>query len=455
MSEYWVDNYINKYPNSQDLYKKASNNTAGGVGHDLRYTLPFPRYITRAKGSKFWDIDGNEFIDYGMGNGACFLGHSDPEVLEAVKKTVIDGLHFGHDNPAQVEWAGLIQNLIPSAEKIRFVNSGSEGSMLALRIARAYTGKNKLIRFEGHFSGWHDYVGKGAMYPFNEPISSGIPQSTLDTIVVIPTDIKKLEDCFNEDSDIAAVMLEPSGGSWGRVPLSIEFNRQLRELTSKNGILLIYDEVITGFRSSTGGYQKLTGIKPDITVLGKIIAGGLPGGAVVGLNEIMELFDYTGDAHHDRYKKIHHQGTFNANPLSCAAGIVTLKRIATGDPHKLANKSAEMIRNGMNSILEEQGVAGYAYGDTSCIHLYLEKKFGSEKKDRNMLYTNDPVKLKCIPDEIVRNYQKNLQLRGIDLLSYTGGMTSAMHTDEDVGKTLNVFLDVIQEMIIRKIIYTI
>ena len=452
MTEYWVENYSKKFTSSQNIFAKALGNTAGGVGHDLRYTLPFPRYIKRAKGSKIWDVDGNEFIDYGMGNGACFLGHSDPDVLDAVEKTLMDGLHFGHDHPAQVEWAGLIQTMIPSAEKVRFVNSGSEGSMLALRIARAFTGKNKLVRFEGHFSGWHDYVAKGAMYPFNESVSSGIPQSTLDTIIVLPADIKKIEDCFLENSDIAAVMLEPSGGSWGRVPLSKEFNQKLRELTSKFGILLIYDEVITGFRSSTGGYQKLTGITPDISVLGKIISGGLPGGAVVGLNRIMELFDYKGDAHHDRYERIHHLGTFNANPLSCAAGIVTLKKIATGDPHVRANEIAEKIRNGMDSILEEESVFGYAYGDTSCIHLYLENSILSQKKDRNMLHTNDPEKLKCIPDVIVRNYQKNLHLRGIDLLSYTGGVTSAMHSNEDVEKTLDVFKEVIQEMKKRKIL---
>jgi glutamate-1-semialdehyde 2,1-aminomutase len=453
MIDYWVKKYNNKFISSQNIFEKALTNTAGGVGHDLRYTLPFPRYIKRAKGSKIWDVDGNEFIDYGMGNGACFLGHSDPDVLDAVEKTLKDGLHFGHDHPAQVEWAGLIQKMIPSAEKVRFVNSGSEGSMLALRLARAFTGKNKLVRFEGHFSGWHDYVGKGAMYPFNESVSPGIPQSTLDTIIVLPADINQLEDCLHENTDIAAVMLEPSGGSWGRVPLTKEFNQQLRELTTKYGIMLIFDEVITGFRSSTGGYQKLTGITPDISVLGKIISGGLPGGAVVGLNKIMELFDYNGDSHHDRYERIHHLGTFNANPLSCAAGIVTLKKIATGEPHVRANEIAEMIRNSMNSILDEESVAGYAYGDTSCLHLYLEKSKVSDKKDRNLLHTNDPEKLKCIPEVIVRNYQKNLHLRGIDILSYTGGVTSSMHSYEDVDKTIKVFQEVIREMKNMKILY--
>jgi glutamate-1-semialdehyde 2,1-aminomutase len=291
------------------------------------------------------------------------------------------------------------------------------------------------------------------MYPFNESVSPGIPQSTLDTIIVLPADINQLEDCLHENTDIAAVMLEPSGGSWGRVPLTKEFNQQLRELTTKYGIMLIFDEVITGFRSSTGGYQKLTGITPDISVLGKIISGGLPGGAVVGLNKIMELFDYNGDSHHDRYERIHHLGTFNANPLSCAAGIVTLKKIATGEPHVRANEIAEMIRNSMNSILDEESVAGYAYGDTSCLHLYLEKSKVSDKKDRNLLHTNDPEKLKCIPEVIVRNYQKNLHLRGIDILSYTGGVTSSMHSYEDVDKTIKVFQEVIREMKNMKILY--
>lgn len=452
MSKSWEAIYAEQRPKSQALFEQAKQNTAGGVGHDLRYTLPCPRYIERALGARMWDVDGNEYIDYGMGNAACFLGHSPPEVLAAVKEVMGNGLHFGNDHPRQVEWAGLIQHLIPSAERVRFVNSGTEGSMLALRVARAFTKKTKVLRFEGHFSGWHDYVGKGAMYPFDEAVSAGIPASTLDTIVVIPANLEVVEETLRTDPDIAAVMLEPSGASWGRVPLSVDFNRELRRLTAEYGVLLIYDEVITGFRYSPGGYQALVGITPDMSVLGKIMTGGLPGGALVGRADIMHLFDFTGEPHHDRYERIHHLGTFNANPLSAAAGLATLKRVATGEPHAQTDRLAAMLRQGMNEILEEEQVAGYAYGDASGLHLYLEAYPGSGAASREALVTNDPVRLKGIPGEVVAAYQQNLHIRGVDLLSYTGGVTSAAHTEADIGETLNVFQDTLRTLVQAKII---
>lgn len=452
MTQSWLTTYANQRPKGKALYEQAKKSIAGGVGHDLRHTPPFPLYIDHAQGSRLWDVDGNEFIDYSMGNAALLLGHAHPEVLDAVRAVIDNGLHFGSDHPRQVEWAGLIQQLIPSAERVRFVNSGTEGSMLALRVARAFTQKTRVLRFEGHFSGWHDYVGKGAMVPFNQPVSAGIPKSTLDTIIVIPADLEAVEETLRTDPDIAAVMLEPSGASWGRVPLSVEFNRELRRLTAEYGVLLIYDEVITGFRYSPGGYQALVGITPDMSVLGKIMTGGLPGGALVGRADIMSLFDFTGDPHHDRYERIHHLGTFNANPLSATAGLATLQHAATGQPQAQADRMAALLRQGMNDILEEEQVAGYAYGDSSGLHLHLEAYPGSGATSRDALKTNDPVRLKSIPGEVVSAYQKNLHIRGVDLLSYTGGVTSAAHTEEDINETLNVFQDTLRTLVKEKII---
>ncbi len=200
MSDSWLTAYVERGPRCRELFEQAKRNTAGGVGHDLRFSFPFPRYIDHAVGSRMWDADGNEYIDYGMGNAACLLGHSPPEVLNAVREVIGNGLHFGMDHPVQVEWAGLIQQLIPSAARVRFVNSGTEGSMLALRVARAFTRRTKVLRFEGHFSGWHDYVGKGAMPPFDESISAGIPPATLDTIVVIPADLDLVEETLPQRS---------------------------------------------------------------------------------------------------------------------------------------------------------------------------------------------------------------------------------------------------------------
>ncbi|MBM3264844.1 MAG: aminotransferase class III-fold pyridoxal phosphate-dependent enzyme [candidate division Zixibacteria bacterium] len=425
---------------------------AGGVGHDLRRGEPLPTYIQRASGSRKWDVDDHEFIDYGMGNAALLLGHAPAEVLRAINRALESGFHYGNDHPLQVEWAELIQALVPAAERIRFVNSGSEASMLALRVARAFTKKTKSLRFEGHFSGWHDGVGKGAMLPFQDTVSAGIPQGTLDTIVIIPADLNVLEETLKRDSDIAVVMLEPSGASWGTVPLTVEFNRELRRITQEYGVVLVFDEVITGFRYAPGGYQEFSGVTPDLALLGKIVAGGMPGGALVGRADIMQVFDYTGDPQHDRYGRVHHLGTFNANPLSAAAGIATLKRVATGLPHAQADRMAALLRQGMDDILYQENVAGYVYGDVSIFHVFLEAHPGSGATHRSKLVTTDAAKLKGIPATVVSAFQRALRTRGVDLLSYTGGVVSAAHTETDIRRTLEIFHEAIRTIVQERIV---
>ena len=439
ISKPWLNKYANQRPKSGALYAHAQELVGGSVGHDMRYSVPFPSYAQRAAGSHVWDVDGNEVIDYGMGNGALLLGHSPPDVLEAVRAALDNGFHFGYDHPLQIEWAALIQASIPSVERVRFVSSGTEGTMLAVRLARAFTGREKLLRFEGHFSGWHDYVGRGASPPFDAPVSMGIPAKTLETIVVIPADPDVLEDTLRREKDIAAVMLEPSGGSWGTVPLSVEFNRELRHLTAEHDVLLIYDEVVTGFRYSTGGYQVYADVRPDLTVMGKIVTGGMSGGIVGGRTDIMQLFDFTGDAQHDRHGRVQHFGTFNANPLTAAAGIVTLKKAITGEPQAHADRMAVMLRDGIEAAMDEEGAAGYVYGDSSIFHIYLEAFPGSGVSSREALHTNDAATLKGIPPHVVSAVQKNLQIRGVDLLSYTGGVTSSAHTEADIRQHLAHF----------------
>jgi glutamate-1-semialdehyde 2,1-aminomutase len=448
----WSQTYKDQRPKAVELYGQARELIAGGVGHDVRHNPLAPIYVEYARGSRKWDVDGNEYVDYGMGNGALILGHAHPAAVQAVQGVVEHGLHFGNDHPRMLEWAGLIRNLIPCAERVRFDNSGTEGTMLALRLARAYTGRTKVLRFEGHFSGWHDYVGRGAYPPFDQSVSLGIPQSTLDTIVVIPADLDRVESVLREDRDIAAVMLEPSGASWGTVPLTADFNRGLRELTSRYDVPLIYDEVITGFRYSPGGYQGLIGVTPDLAVLGKIVTGGLPGGAVVGRAEIMKLFDFTGDAQHDRFGRVSHLGTFNANPLSTASGIASLQLVADGSAQAQADRMADLLRRGMEDILEEEQAAGYAYGDSSVFHVYLEAHPGSGAGSRADLHTTDATTLKSIPGRVVTAFQRNLNIRGVDLMSYTGGVTSAAHTEEDVRQTLEAFRETIRVMLDEQIL---
>ena len=353
------------------------------------------------------------------------------------------------------EWAALIRELMPAAEKIRFVGSGTEGTMLALRLARAFTGRNKLLRFEGHFSGWHDYVGRGSAPPFDKAVSAGIPQATLDSIVVIPADLEIVEDTLRNDQDIAALMLEPSGASWGTVPLTHEFNRQLRDLLSQYKMPLIYDEVITGFRYSAGGYQQLIGVAPDLTVIGKIMTGGLPGGAVAGRADMMALFDYSDDAQHNRYERVSHLGTFNANPLSAAAGIATLKIAADGKAQAHADRMAARLRDGMDQVLDKVGAVAYVYGDSSIFHVYMREPTTAPVRSREELQTDDATILKSIPGRIITAFQKNLQIRGVDLLSYNGGVTSAAHSEADIDQTLDAFRETMQVLVDEKVVGTI
>ena len=452
LSDPWLQTYADQRPKAREVYAEAKEHIAGGVGHDVRHNPIAPIYVERAAGSRKWDVDGNEYIDYGMGNGALMLGHSHPAAIQAVQQIVERGLHFGNDHPQMVEWAGLIRRLVPSAEKVRFDNSGTEGTMLALRLARAFTGRTKVLRFEGHFSGWHDYVGRGASPPFDKPVSLGIPSSTLETIVVIPADLEAVERTLRQDRDIAAIMLEPSGASWGTVPLTAEFNRELRELATRYEVVLIFDEVITGFRYSPGGYQGWSGVTPDLSVLGKIITGGLPGGAVVGRADIMSLFDYTGDARHDRYGRVSHLGTFNANPLSTASGVATLQAIADGAAHAHADRMAELLRRGIDEILEREQAAAYVYGESSIFHVYMEEYPGSGATSRRALETNDAGTLKGIPGRVISAFQRNLQIRGVDLLSYNGGLTSAAHTEEDIRQTLEAFDQTIRTLLDEQIV---
>ncbi|MDQ6669885.1 MAG: aminotransferase class III-fold pyridoxal phosphate-dependent enzyme [Chloroflexota bacterium] len=448
----WVSAFAEQRPRARELYGEARRYLAGGVGHDLRHNPVAPTYIARAAGSRKWDVDGNQYIDYGMGNAALLLGHAHPAVVDAIRAVVERGWHFGNDHPQMIEWAALICELIPSAERVRFTNSGTEGTMLALRLARAFTGRTKVLRFEGHFSGWHDSVGRGAALPFDAPVSLGVPPATLETIVIIPADLDVVEATLRRDRDIAAVMLEPSGASWGTVPLSADFNHRLRELTARHEVPLIYDEVITGFRYGPGGYQGLVGVTPDLSVLGKVVSGGMPGAAVVGRAEIMRLFDYTGEAQHDRYQRVAHLGTFNANPLSVAAGLATLRIAADGAPQQHADRMADLLRCGMGEVLDELEVAGFVYGDASIFHVYLEAYPGSGADSRAALRTSNAAILKGIPGSLVDAFQRNLQIRGMDLLSYTGGVTSAAHSEADIQQSLDCFRGAMRTLVEQRLV---
>ncbi len=453
-----LTDYVARRPVSATWFRRAREVLGGSVGHDLRHFEPIPLYIERGAGSRKWDVDGNEYIDFLGGNGALLLGHAPAEILSAITETVQRGTHFGNDHPLHIEWAELVQRLIPSAERVRFVNSGTEATLLALRLARAFTGHNRILRFEGHFHGWHDDVVHGFHPPFDADGSLGVPPHVRDQMIAIPDgDLNLVELVFSREHDIAAVILEPSGASWGRVPLDPDFLHGLRELTTRHNIPLVFDEVVTGFRFSPGGAQQLYNVVPDLTSLAKIVAGGMPGGAVVGCTEIMSLFDLTGDAHHDRYQRVVHFGTFNASPLAAAAGIAALQRIATGEPTHAANAVTQQLHRAWNKVLGDFGIAGYVYGPCSTIHVYFETdpdrvRDASTPDD---LYTTDATRLKSMPAELILEYQRQLRYRGIDIMSSTGGVVSAVHTQQDVEQATDVFTQTIAALLEKNLILTV
>lgn len=453
-----IDAYAAKRPQSANWFQRARAVLGGGVGHDLRHFEPVPLYIKRGEGGRKWDVDGNEYIDFLGGNGALLLGHAHPDIVAAINETILCGTHFGNDHPLHIEWAELVQELVPSAERVRFVNSGTEATLLAIRLARAFTGRHRILRFEGHFHGWHDDVVHGFHPPFDADGSLGVPPHVRDQMVAIPDgDLNLVEDVLSRESNIAAAILEPSGASWGRVPLDPSFLHGLRELTTQHKVPLIFDEVVTGFRFSPGGAQELYGVVPDLSCLAKIIAGGMPGGAVVGNAEIMSLFDITGDAHHDRFQRVVHFGTFNAAPPSAAAGIAMLRQVATGEPTRRANAVTRQLHNAWNQVLERHGIAGYVYGPCSTVHVYFETDADRvhNASTRDDLRTTDAAQLKGMPAELILEYQRQLRHRGVDIMSSTGGVVSAAHTEVDVEQATAAFEQTVEALREHNLVLTI
>ena len=432
--------YSCQHPGSARLYAEALEVFPGGVTHDSRHMTPFPLYVSRADGARKWDVDGNEYIDFVMGHGALLLGHSHPAVVEAVVGQMSRGTHPGACTELEVEWGKLVKKLVPSVERVKFTSSGTEASLMAMRLARAYTGKERIAKFIGHFHGWHDYTQIGERPPFDVPSSAGVPTAIVNTVVPLdPRDEAGIEAALESSDDIAGIILEPTGASWGSVPLRPGFLQWLRDLTRRTGVVLIFDEVITGFRLAPGGAQQYFGVTPDLTVMAKILAGGLPGGAVGGRADIMEHLAFKeGDAHWNRYRKIAHPGTFNANPLSAAAGVAALKIVGSGEPQDKAGKLGVALRKEMNSVLDRRGVSGCVYGDLSMFHIYLGPCPALGSCDRSFC-NNDPAALKAARAGAVAEALRRFMLvHGADVQG-AGGMLSSAHTMDDVGRAVEIF----------------
>lgn len=426
-------------PGSAALFERASTLFPSGVNHDGRDLEPYPLYVARAQGAHKWDVDDNRYVDYFGGHGALLLGHNHPVVQAAAAAQLTQGTHFGACHPLEVRWGELVREMVPSAERVRFTSSGTEATLMALRLARAYTGRPKLVRFRGHFHGWHDHMTSGYALHMDGSATPGVlAEIAQNTLLADANDTPALERLFEMHKDVAAIIIEPTGASWGRMPVRPAFLKDLRRLADASGAILIFDEVVTGFRVSPGGAQAALGVTPDMTTMAKILAGGLPGGALAGKKEILDLLDFAASKKAGR-EKVNHPGTYNANPLSAAAGVAALELIKDGVACETANATGAAIRAGLNQLFADMAAPFAAHGTYSGFHLFTNPKNIPIDPLSFDPYDQDPESLRGNRPGIVHKLRLGLLANGVDIAGGPGGTISAMHSAEDVAKTVEAF----------------
>nr|WP_307632229.1 glutamate-1-semialdehyde 2,1-aminomutase [Thiovibrio frasassiensis] len=342
-----------KTDQSQSLFARAQQLIPGGVNSPVRACKSVgcdPLFVKKAAGSKIQDVDGNEFLDFVCSWGPMILGHNHPAVVEAIEKTLRDGTSFGAPCPLEVELAELVINALPSVEKVRFVSSGTEATMSAIRLARGYTGRNVVVKFDGCYHGHADSflvkAGSGVI-TLGIPGSPGVPADIVKNTISIPYNNPEILEKTLRDTklDIACVIIEPVAGNMGVVAPNPGFLQTLRTLTTELGIVLIFDEVITGLRLALGGAQEYYGVMPDLTCLGKIIGGGLPVGAYGGTRELMDTISPVGP--------VYQAGTLSGNPLAMAAGAATMRQLAQPGFYAALEEKSARFAQGMTMLAEK------------------------------------------------------------------------------------------------------
>lgn len=417
---------------SVSLFQEAQKLFPGGVNSPVRAFRAVggqPLFIERGEGAYLYDVDGNRYIDYVLSWGPLITGHAHPKVVKAIQDAAIKGTSYGAPSPLEIELAKSIMEFMPNIEMIRFVNSGTEATMSALRLARAYTKRDKIIKFEGCYHGHADLLlvqaGSGVA-TLGLPDSPGVPANTvLDTLVADFNNIESVEALFKKYPDqIAAIIVEPVAGNMGVVPPQIGFLEGLRSITEREGSVLIFDEVMTGFRVHKGGAQTLYNIKPDLTTLGKVIGGGLPVGAYGGKKEIMQLVAPSGP--------MYQAGTLSGNPLAMSAGIAALSLIRGDDSWEKLEQAAGRLEAGILSAAQK---AGIPIQQTRVGTMFTT--FFSETKPVDW----STVKV-ADKDKFGKFFQKMLE-NGVYLApsQFEAGFLSIMHTDTIIDKTLDAVME--------------
>jgi glutamate-1-semialdehyde 2,1-aminomutase len=439
----YLDRLAERTPRSHELRREAEQVLAGGVSSHFKAWQPF--YVREAKGSRLVDVDGNEYVDLIMGFGPNSLGHSPDVVVDAVREATAHGTSLAIATPLEVELAQTISRLVPSMEVMRFVVSGTEATMMALRTARAFTGRQRIARFEGHYHGQHDaalvsvaHVGGPERRPDPVPDGAGIPQGVLDDVVVLPWNEIDLVAPIVRDAadDLAAVILEPVPFSnlGGEEP-DPEFLRALRELTWERGVLLVFDEVITGFRLGIGGAAAHFGFAPDLHCFGKAVGGGFPVGVFGGRRDVMEAVvrPTPGDPH--AAETIFQSGTFSGAPPAMAAGLALLGELETTDAIAVADERAEAIRSGWRELVADVGLQAQVTGISSWLGVSFADRPIRTRRDA---LTADPA--------LARAFSLGLLLGGVYLAPSHPGFTSAAHSEDDVRHVLDVSARVLAQI---------
>ncbi|MDR0913036.1 MAG: glutamate-1-semialdehyde 2,1-aminomutase [Methanobrevibacter sp.] len=417
--------------NSKELFDLAKNYIPGGVSSPVRAFKPYPFFAKRAKGSKIWDVDGKEYIDHCLAYGPLILGHSNDKVIGDVKKQLEIGTTYGVPSELEIKLAKMVVDRVPYVEMIRFVNSGTEATMAAIRLARGFTSKNKIIKFDGAYHGAHDYVlvkpGSGGM---TSPDSLGIPKDTTKNTLSVPFNNEEaIETIVKENyEDVAAIILEPVMGNIGCVEPKTGFLKFLRALCDEYNILLIFDEVITGFRLSRGCAGEYFGVYPDLVTFGKIIGGGFPMGAFGGKKEIMENIAPSGS--------VYQAGTFNGNPISVTGGIATLNQLDYGFYKDLKDKG-DFIRNRLVEFKDENLLKLQVVGLASMFQIY----FNNEK------VLNYEIAKKSDTDKF-NSYFNHLLSNGVFIppSQFECCFISNAHSDEDLENVVNTIEEAILKL---------
>ena len=412
---------------SKILFERAKRSIPGGVNSPVRAFRGVggtPLFMERAEGAYIRDVDGNKYIDYVGSWGPFILGHSHPAVTEAIIKQVEKATSFGAPTELEIELAELVTQCMPGIEMVRMVNSGTEATMSAIRLARAYTNREKIIKFEGCYHGHGDSflikAGSGVL-TLGAPDSPGVTKGTaVDTLNARYNDIESVKKLIGANQkQVAAIIVEPIGGNMGVVPPKENFLRELRELSTKEKIVLIFDEVMTGFRVALGGAQSVYHVKPDLTTLGKIIGGGLPVGAYGGRRDMMEMIAPSGP--------VYQAGTLSGNPLAMAAGIATLTVLREENPYPALEKKASSISESIGKNIRETGIKATQTRVGSMMCLFFTDK---EVTDYDSAVTSNK-------DHYAKYFHSMLG-SGIYLApsQFEAMFLSAAHNDEDIERTI-------------------